>query len=128
MIITGIKEETLATTTASRKAKGRNLQKTVASAILTAFPELTENDVKSTPMGSSGSDVWLSEAALRLFNYDVECKAVEKLNIWEAIEQSKARTVSLLGRKNLVVFKKNRTAPYVALSLTDFIELIRERR
>lgn len=115
----------MATTVASRKAKGRNLQKHVADLILETFPSLTENDCKSTPMGSSGSDIWLSEAALKLFNYDVECKNVEKINIWSAITQSEERATKN-NRKSLIVFKRNRCEPYVTLKLTDFINLIKE--
>lgn len=51
----------------------------------------------------------------------IECKAVERLNIWQALEQSKRDA----GENEIpvVMFKKNRTKDYVALPLEDFIEI-----
>ena len=69
--------------TASAKAKGRRLQQYVAMRIKATFT-LPDTDVKSLPMGSQGTDVWLSEAAQKEFPFEVECKALEKVNIWSA--------------------------------------------
>ena len=49
-----------------------------------------------------------------------EAKHVEKLNIWEALKQAERDAGTNMP---VVVFKKNRTKDYVALSLEDFIEL-----
>lgn len=53
-----------------------------------------------------------------------ECKAVQRLNIWEALDQSK-RDSEADGNNNIpaVFFKRNRTGWYVALPLSDFIRL-----
>jgi len=69
----------------SRKAKGRRLQKEVVSKIQNVF-NLSDNDVRSTSMGVSGVDIQLSDAALKVFPFAVECKAQESLNIWEALK------------------------------------------
>lgn len=73
--------------TASAKAKGRNLQKSVVKSILSAFPELTERDVQSRAMGSQGTDVVLSEKAFSLVPFAIECKAQEVnktlLKMWQ---------------------------------------------
>lgn len=106
----------------SAKAKGRNLQKTVRDELLKRYPQLTENDVRSTSMGASGVDILLSEAALNLFPFAVECKAQESLNIWSALgqaEENKGKHTPLL------CFKRNRTDIYVALKLEDFLKAIK---
>ena len=53
-----------------------------------------------------------------------ECKAVERLNIWEALSQSK-RDAEAEGNGNIpaVFFKRNRSGFYVAVPLTDFVKL-----
>lgn len=76
-------------------------------------------------MGTTGSDVVLSEAAAKLFPFDVECKNQEKLNIWSALEQSQQENRSL---SSLVVFKRNRSKVYVALELEDFMRILEEKK
>lgn len=53
-----------------------------------------------------------------------ECKAVERLNIWEALSQSK-RDAEAEGNGDIpaVFFKRNRSGFYVAVPLTDFVKL-----
>lgn len=54
----------------------------------------------------------------------VEVKNVERLNIWEALSQSK-RDSEADGNGNIpaVFFKRNRSGWYVACPLTDFVKL-----
>jgi len=112
----------MATTTASRKQKGRKLQQFVRDKVLEQYPSLTERDVKSTPMGCSGEDVMLSEAAVKLFPYSVEAKNVEKLNIWSALTQSESNNREL---EPLLVFKRNHSKTYVALEFDYFMALLK---
>lgn len=51
----------------------------------------------------------------------IEAKAVEKLNIWNALEQSKRDA----GEDEIptVMFKRNRSEIYVAMTLDDFMEI-----
>lgn len=53
-----------------------------------------------------------------------ECKAVERLNIWEALSQSQ-RDSKADGNRDIpaVFFKRNRSGFYVAMPLPDFIKL-----
>ena len=69
--------------TSSRKAKGRRLQNKVRDLILEKF-DLHPDDVRGAIMGESGEDIKLSHSARKLFPFSVECKAQEKLNIWES--------------------------------------------
>jgi hypothetical protein len=115
----------MATTVASRKAKARRLQQEMVDRLLSIFPDLTERDIRSTPMGVNESDVWLSEEALKRIPYDIECKNCEKLNVWDAIKQSEDR-VFKKGTKlsSLIVFKRNRSDAHCIISLTELINML----
>ena len=53
--------------TASRKAKGKRLQKTICHLILKYFPKLQKEDVISRRMGRKGEDIILTEKAKKSF-------------------------------------------------------------
>ena len=106
----------------SAKGKGRRLQQEVRDLILETFTELEEDDVRSTSMGSGGEDLLLSPAARKKFNYSVECKNTEKLNIWGALKQADANAKE--GTPPLVIFKRNRSKTYAVLELKDLLELV----
>jgi hypothetical protein len=91
--------------------------------ILEAFKtELEPDDVRSTSMGASGPDLLFSPAARRLFPFDVEVKAVEKLNIWQAIEQARGH-----GQNTpMVCFTKNSEKMFVALPMDKFLEIYKK--
>ena len=109
--------------TQSAKAKGRKLQQMVRDLILETFSELEPDDVRSTSMGAGGEDLQLSPAARRKFPYSVECKNVEKLNVWGAYEQAAANSGK---HEHLLVMKKNRKKPLVVLDLEAFIDLLKD--
>ena len=73
-------------------------------------------------MGCQGVDVSLSEQALHLFRYGVECKSRKSYAIYEdfqqAVENSKERVP-------LLVIKQNRSRPLAVLDLDHFMELVR---
>lgn len=109
--------------TSSAKAKGRALQKHVVSAILKCFTTLTDRDVVSTSMGKSGIDIQLSEQAVKVFPYAVECKNQESISIWKCWEQCK-ETALKEKLKPLLVIKRNNTKPLVVLDLEHFMEIV----
>ena len=74
-----------------------------------SWTDLEEDDVHSTSMGAGGEDVQLSPAARRHFPYSVECKNVEKLNVWNAYEQAEANSGK---HEPLLVMKKNVRSPW----------------
>jgi hypothetical protein len=110
----------VANTTASRKAKGRNLQKEVVASIRKHFPFLTEDDVISKSMGAGGEDVVLSKAARAVLPFSVECKATEKFSLWDAFNQA---AVNAKGWVPIVVHRKSRTKPVVIVDMEYFIGL-----
>jgi hypothetical protein len=72
-------------------------------------------------MGESGVDVSGYDC-----EWGVECKAVEMLNIWAALNQAEQNAKA----KNLIpilAFKRNQTKEYVVISLEEFIRLIKQR-
>ena len=109
----------------SCKAKGRKLQQYVRDLILESFSDLEPDDVRSTSMGAGGEDIQLSPAARRHFPYSVECKSVEKLNVWGAYEQAEANSGD---HEPLLIMKKNRKKPLVVVDLDTFMELIKENQ
>lgn len=105
----------------SAKAKGRRLQQEVRDAILQHFRGLTPDDVRSTSMGASGTDVLLSTAAKAAFPYYVECKNVESLNVWKALEQAE----NARGEINpLLVIRRNNTPAYAVIRFDHFMNLV----
>lgn len=95
----------------------------VRDLLLETFTDLEPDDVRSTSMGAGGEDLLLSPAARRKFPYSVECKNVEKLNVWGAYEQASANSGK---HEPLLVMKKNHKKPLVVLDLETFIDLLKE--
>jgi len=112
--LTGIK-------TASAKAKGRKLQVAVKDKILETYPELEEEDVKSTTMGEKGEDVQLSPAARRLFPYSVECKARASFPAYAWYMQAKHNSK---GYEPLLIVKQDRSKPLVLVDMEHFFSLL----
>ena len=106
----------------SAKAKGRNLQQWVRDLILESFPALEPDDVRSTSMGAGGEDLLLSPAARRLFPYSVECKNVEKLNVWNAYQQAEANSGE---HEPILIMKMNRKKPLVVIDAEAFVNLLK---
>lgn len=106
----------------SCKAKGRRLQQLLVSDLLQSFPDLTGDDVASTPMGCPGADVRLSQAAKERIPFCFEAKNCERVNVWAAIEQ--ARRNAAAGQVPCVVIKKNHAEPHAVLPWKTLLALI----
>ena len=107
--------------TATRKAKGKRLQKYVCSLILKYHSKLTDNDVKSIRMGRKGEDVQLSKRAKELVPYSIECKNQEKMKyLWDAYEQAVNNSNNL---EPMVVIKINQKKPLVVIDAEHFFLL-----
>jgi len=107
----------------SSKAKGRRLQNALRDILRETFPILEDDDIKSQTMGMTGEDIVLSPAAKKEIPYSFECKNVERLNIWESLEQAESNCED---RCPVLVFTKNRKATYAAIPLDQLIKLIKE--
>lgn len=105
--------------TQSAKAKGRRLQQWVVKQLIETF-DIHPEDIKSCSMGAGGEDVVMARAAREKFPYSVECKNVEKLNVWDAYDQAKANAKDY---EPIVVMKKNGKKPLVIVDAEYFITL-----
>lgn len=110
-----------ATTTQSRKAKGRKLQQKIRDDIMNAH-NLSENDVRSISMGAQGCDVLLSDNAQKVFPYGIECKAQEKISIPSWWKQT-TENANKCNLNPLLIFKQSRKDILVCLKWEDFLKL-----
>ena len=107
--------------TSSAKSKGRRHQQYVARRLVETSDELEPDDIRSASMGAPGEDIPMSPAARRQFPFSFECKNVEKLSIWSALDQ--ARSNCPKNATPVVVFTRNRETPQIALPFEKFLEI-----
>jgi len=107
--------------TSSAKAKGRRCAQQVRDLLLEYAP-LGEKDIFVTSAGETGPDLKLSEEALKRYPLAIECKNVEKLNIWAALEQADGHHTE--KEIPVVFFRRNRSNLYAALDAESLIALI----
>ena len=98
----------------SAKAKGRNFQNKVREMIMEKLG-INEHDIKTA--------VILSKAGRDTFPYSVECKKVERINIWQCYEQACQNSEDLTP---LLVFSKNHSKVMVCFEFKDLLDLINE--
>jgi len=105
--------------TQSAKAKGRRLQQWVRDQLIEKL-EVHPEDIESRSMGAGGEDLIMARAAREKFPYSIECKNVEKLNVWEAYSQA----IENSGKyEPIVVMKKNGKKPLVVVDAEYFVRL-----
>lgn len=107
----------------SAKAKGRKLAKYVAERIRSIFG-LPDDDVRFTPSGVPGEDIWLSDQARQKFPFATECKNQQSLNIWATWKQAKEHEKKT-GHTPLVVFTRNREDVYCSLRFDDLLKILK---
>ena len=101
----------------SAKAKGRNFQKWVRD-MLIEHRDVHPEDIESRSMGAGGEDLIMARDARQKFPHSVECKHVEKLNVYEAYAQASANS----GDHEPIVFiKKNGKKPLAVVDAEHFI-------
>ena len=105
--------------TQSAKAKGRRLQQWFRNLLIEKL-EIHPEDIESRSMGASGEDLIMARAAREKFDYSIECKNVEKLNVWEAYEQAKSNSGDY---EPIVIMKKNGKTPLVVIDAEYFVQL-----
>jgi len=104
--------------TRSAKNKGQRLSKEVKNYLLKAFTSLLSDDIIVTPSGVPGEDLRLSPKAREQFQYSIECKNQERLNIWKAIEQAESNCGQY---QPIVIFTRNRSKTYVCVEFEHFL-------
>ena len=110
----------------SAKAKGRRLQQQFRDLLIEKL-DIHPEDIESRSMGAGGEDLVMARAAREKFPFSIECKNVEKLNVWEAYNQAKEnstpRRLSGNEYEPLVVMKKNNHKALVVLDAEKFVEI-----
>jgi len=109
----------------SAKNKGARFQKWVKEQLHKYWPLLQDNDVKTAVMGETGRDIFLSPMAESEIPFDIECKNVERLNLWDSIKQAEENTGE--GRIPLLIFKRNFSKAYAVLELSELLKLTTQR-
>lgn len=89
--------------------------------ILSTFPSLVKDDVKSTSMGAPGEDVLLSGIARSKFGYSIECKSRRGIAVYSWLEQRAGESYP-----PIVFAKANHKEPIVILYAKDFMKLFHE--
>lgn len=108
--------------TSSAKAKGRRCAQETKDLIIRFFGRvLDDEDITVTPSGVTGPDLQFSPLAKKHLGLAIECKNVEALNIWKALEQTEGEARSGLPS---LFFRRNRTKLYVALDAEEFMKLL----
>lgn len=107
----------------SAKAKGRVLQKWMRDKLIEML-DVHPEDIESRSMGAGGEDLIMARAARKKFPMSIECKNVEKLNIWDAYEQASANCNDY---QPIVVMKKNGKKPLVVVDAEYYISLFGEK-
>ena len=107
----------------SAKAKGRRLQQWVRDKLIEAL-DIHPEDIESRSMGAGGEDLIMARAARLKFPHSIECKNVEKLNIWDAYEQAAANSGDY---EPIVVMKKNGKKPLVVVDAEYYISLFGDK-
>jgi hypothetical protein len=108
----------------SAKAKGRRLQQWVRDKLIEML-DVHPEDIESRSMGAGGEDLIMARAARQKFPHSIECKNVEKLNVWDAYEQAQANSGDY---EPVLVMKKNGKKPLVVVDAEYYIQLHGEKQ
>ena len=103
----------------SAKAKGRRLQQQFRALLIEELG-IHPEDIESRSMGAGGEDLIMARAAREKFPYSIECKNVEKLNVWEAYKQASEISKDY---EPLVVMKKNNHKTLVVLDAEFLVKI-----
>ena len=103
----------------SAKAKGRRLQQQFRELLIEELG-LHPEDIESRSMGAGGEDLIMARAAREKFPYSIECKNVEKLNVWEAYKQAEENSKNY---EPVVVMKKNNHKTLVVIDAEHFVKI-----
>lgn len=113
----------------SAKKKGRELQKWVCQKIADIFGIYYDQQDDQCPIhsresGQKGTDVIIRGELYNKFLFDIECKNVETLKLYKAIEQAQNNIGAV--RDWLLIHKKNYSQPIVIMSWNAFERLFKK--
>lgn len=96
-------------------------------------PELKPGDIEITSSGATGEDLKLSPSARSTYPFVIEVKNVEKINIWESLEQARSHFLSWSTEfiswyktaTPVLFFRRNKSELMVAMKAEDFLKLLK---
>ena len=103
----------------SAKAKGRRLQQQFRELLIEELG-IHPEDIESRSMGAGGEELIMARAARQKFPYSIECKNVDKLNVWEAFKQAEENSKDY---EPVVVMKKNNHKTLVVIDAEHFVKI-----
>ena len=109
----------------SAKQKGRKGQKEIVELLMKTFPDLTDDDIKSTPSSVVGEDIIFSKKAKKKLGISIEVKYTERLNLWSSIKQA---IENCDGRHPVVFFRKNNQQWRVIINADYYLDLLKKAR
>lgn len=107
----------------SAKAKGRALQNYVRD-VIHRLSGLDVHDVRGTPMGVTGEDVWLSTHARTMFPITIECKNHKRMGVYKFYHQARRHQPDF---EPVVVIKQDYDNPLVLVDADFFFTMLYER-
>ena len=87
---------------------------------------MTPNDCRSTPMGSSGADVLLSERAIQLLSASFECKSHKEMAIYSMFDQCRANCPD--NSTPVLVVKQDYGEPLAIIPLDYYFQLVKNAK
>tara|TARA_B100000029_G_scaffold477329_1_gene522285 strand:- start:883 stop:1248 length:366 start_codon:yes stop_codon:yes gene_type:complete len=105
----------------SRKNKGVRLQNWTRDLLLSLADHLEPDDISTAIMGESGEDIKFSPSARVSFPFSIECKNVERIDVWGSYAQAKSNAGKY---EPVLVFKKNGQNPKVMVDARYFFNLV----
>ena len=105
--------------TQSAKAKGRRLQQWFRDLLIEKL-DIHPEDIESRSMGAGGEDLIMARAAREKFQYSIECKNQESVNLWKSYEQAQENSKDY---EPVVILKRNNTKPLVLVDAEYFVKL-----
>lgn len=114
----------------SAKSKGSQLQKDFCELIAsitgsTYIPGDDDSQIKSRPMGLSGSDIILDKATREKFPFTVEAKNTQSFNLLDTVEQAKSNEV--VGTDWLIVHRRKELKEDVVIMSVEAFTSLMER-
>lgn len=110
------------------KALGREGQKKVRDILLSAFPDLEEDDIYSRPMGSPGEDLMLSPAARKHLPFDIEIKYGKQVNLIRANQQAEGESRNKYAPLSVGCYRLEKPQVfYACLKLEDLLAILKEK-
>lgn len=105
----------------SAKAKGKRLQNDIRDLILSTFPFLERDDVRSTTMGDGGEDVQLSPVARKVLPFQIECKNRGRMSVFKDYEQARSHG----DHEPLLIIKQDGSRPLAVVDVEWFFNKLR---